>query len=245
MKSGSWLEMKPVSTISLLKQNKLVCILPGAKGTLPRLPIPQQRKSGNGCSWIVAKTRAHVYRDVIVKLLSRCAKCFIVLGDYVWKVMVLVWCLLVHYVWPRELYLKADWGAKVIMKLVHIDLGFASPCIINWINQPYAESSQVCYLSFKYSSTCFGHPHAHHQELQQLQWQPLVYRRSLVIAVLFVVVGPTISLIILTPMKILQRNLNRSTFFSFTCFTQWGKSASNFVAISSLVMKLLKKCRVR
>jgi hypothetical protein len=37
------------------------------------------------------------------------------------------------------------------------------------------------YLSFKYSSTCFGHPHAHHQELQ-LQWQPLVYRRSLVIA---------------------------------------------------------------
>jgi len=24
-------------------------------------------------------------------------------------------------------------------------------------------------LSFKYSSTCFGHPHAHHEELQQLQ----------------------------------------------------------------------------
>jgi hypothetical protein len=44
-------------------------------------------------------------------------------------------------------------------------------------------------LSFKYSSTCFGHPYAHHQELQQLQQQPLVYRRSLVIAVLLVVVG--------------------------------------------------------
>ena len=29
----------------------------------------------------------------------------------------------------------------------------------------------------------------HHQELQQLQLQPLVYRRSLVIAVLLVVVG--------------------------------------------------------
>jgi hypothetical protein len=39
----------------------------------------------------------------------------------------------------------------------------------NWINQPDAATSQVCYLSFKYSSTCFGHPHDHHQELQQLQ----------------------------------------------------------------------------
>ena len=38
------------------------------------------------------------------------------------------------------------------------------------------------------SATCFGHSHAHHQELQQLQWQPLVYRRSLVIALLLVVV---------------------------------------------------------
>jgi len=34
-----------------------------------------------------------------------------------------------------------------------------------WINQPDAAISQVYYLSFKYSSTCFGHPHAHHQEL--------------------------------------------------------------------------------
>jgi hypothetical protein len=39
----------------------------------------------------------------------------------------------------------------------------------NWINQPDGANSQVYYLSFKYSSTCFGHPHAHHQELQQLQ----------------------------------------------------------------------------
>ena len=29
-----------------------------------------------------------------------------------------------------------------------------------------------------------------------------------------------------------------------TFLTQWGKSTSNFVAISSLVVKLLKKCRV-
>ena len=39
----------------------------------------------------------------------------------------------------------------------------------NWINQQDAATSQVYYLSFRYSSTCFGHPHAHHQELQQLQ----------------------------------------------------------------------------
>jgi len=39
----------------------------------------------------------------------------------------------------------------------------------NWINQPDAANSHVYYLSFKYSSKCFAHPHAHHQELQQLQ----------------------------------------------------------------------------
>ena len=33
----------------------------------------------------------------------------------------------------------------------------------NWINQPDPSVFQVYYLSFKYSSTCFGHPHAHHQ----------------------------------------------------------------------------------
>jgi hypothetical protein len=39
----------------------------------------------------------------------------------------------------------------------------------NRTNQPDAATSQVYYLSFKYTSTCFGHPHAHHQELQQLR----------------------------------------------------------------------------
>jgi len=62
----------------------------------------------------------------------------------------------------------------------------------NWIKQPDAANFQFYYLLFKYSSTCFGHPHAHHQELQQLQQQPLVYRQSLVIAVLLVVVGPVV-----------------------------------------------------
>jgi len=58
------------------------------------------------------------------------------------------------------------------------------------MKQQDTATSQVYYLSFKYNSTCFGHPYAYHQELQQLQQQPLVYRRSLVIAVLLVVVGP-------------------------------------------------------
>jgi hypothetical protein len=33
------------------------------------------------------------------------------------------------------------------------------------INQPAAKVSPVCYLTFICSSTCFGRPHAHHQEL--------------------------------------------------------------------------------
>jgi len=61
--------------------------------------------------------------------------------------------------------------------------------VYNFINQQDAATSQVYCLLFKYSSTCFGHPHAHHQELQQLQQKPLVYRQSLVIAVLLVVFG--------------------------------------------------------
>ena len=34
----------------------------------------------------------------------------------------------------------------------------------NWISQQDAATSHVYCLSFKYSSTSFGHPHAHHQE---------------------------------------------------------------------------------
>jgi hypothetical protein len=56
---------------------------------------------------------------------------------------------------------------------------------------------------------------------------------------------PGISIIILTPMKILQPNLNSTCYDVVTFLTQWGKSASNFLAISSLVVKLLKECRVR
>jgi hypothetical protein len=45
-------------------------------------------------------------------------------------------------------------------------LNWTTAGTFKWINQQDAATSQVCYLLFKYSSTCFGHPHAHHQELQ-------------------------------------------------------------------------------
>ena len=43
---------------------------------------------------------------------------------------------------------------------------------------------------FMYSSTCFGRPHAHHQELSNCGSSLWFYLRSVVIAVLLVVVGP-------------------------------------------------------
>jgi hypothetical protein len=42
-----------------------------------------------------------------------------------------------------------------------------------------------------YSSTCFGRPHAHHQELNNCSSSLWFYRWSVVLAVLLVVDGPT------------------------------------------------------
>ena len=41
-----------------------------------------------------------------------------------------------------------------------------------------------------YNSTCFGRPHAHHQELNNCSSSLWFYRWSVVIAVLLVAVGP-------------------------------------------------------
>ena len=49
---------------------------------------------------------------------------------------------------------------------------------------------QFITLTFIYSSTCFGRPRAHHQELNNCSSRLWFYRRSVVIAVLLVVVGP-------------------------------------------------------
>jgi hypothetical protein len=60
----------------------------------------------------------------------------------------------------------------------------------NRINQQDAATYQVYYMSFKYSSTCFGHPHAY-QELNNCSRSLWFYRRSVVIAVLLVVLSQT------------------------------------------------------
>ena len=59
-----------------------------------------------------------------------------------------------------------------------------------YINQLDATTSKVYYLTFMYSSTCFGRPHAHHQELNNCSSSLWFYRWSLVVALLLVVVGP-------------------------------------------------------
>jgi hypothetical protein len=59
-----------------------------------------------------------------------------------------------------------------------------------WINKPDATISPVYYLAFIYSSTCFGRPHSHHQELNNCSSSLWFYCWSAVVAVLLVVVGP-------------------------------------------------------
>jgi hypothetical protein len=49
---------------------------------------------------------------------------------------------------------------------------------------------QFIILTFIYSTTCFGRPHAHHQELNKCSSSIWFYRWSVVVAVLLVVVGP-------------------------------------------------------
>jgi hypothetical protein len=61
---------------------------------------------------------------------------------------------------------------------------------LNNINQLDATIFQVYYLTFMYSSTCFGRPYAHHQKLNNCSSSLWFYRWSVVIAVLLVVVGP-------------------------------------------------------
>jgi len=74
-----------------------------------------------------------------------------------------------------------------------LNLKFATPCIIiqfKEINQVDATIPQVYYLTFMYSSTCFGRPHAHHQALNNCSSRFWFNRWSVEVAVLLVVVGP-------------------------------------------------------
>ena len=58
---------------------------------------------------------------------------------------------------------------------------------------------QFIILMFIYSSTCFGRPHAHHQELNNCSSSLWFYLHSVVIAVLLVVVGPVMATALLLP----------------------------------------------
>jgi len=52
------------------------------------------------------------------------------------------------------------------------------------------EFLQFIILTFIYSSTCFGRPHAHHQELNNCSSSLWFYRWRVAVAVLLVVGGP-------------------------------------------------------
>jgi hypothetical protein len=58
-------------------------------------------------------------------------------------------------------------------------------------HQPDATISPVYYLTFIYSSTCFGRPYAHNQELNNCSSSLWFYLRNVLVGMLLVVVGPT------------------------------------------------------
>jgi hypothetical protein len=99
------------------------------------------------------------------------------------------------------------------------------------INQPDATISQVYYLSFMYSSTCFGCPHAHHQDLNNCSSSLWFYRWSVVVAVLLVVVGPVVTMCVMmctrTPITcwaVLKRqviNLGNCCIWLVICLNAW------------------------
>jgi hypothetical protein len=87
-----------------------------------------------------------------------------------------------HFTYSKDWFIKRsnmnDVNFKVCKSMHH----HTTP-----INQLDATISQVYYLTFMYSSTCFGHPHAHPQELDNCGSSLWFSRWSVV---LLVVVGP-------------------------------------------------------
>jgi hypothetical protein len=78
----------------------------------------------------------------------------------------------------------------IIIVIVMFLLSFKLISNFKQINQLDVTISQVYYLTFMYSSTCFWRPHAHHQELNNCSSSLWFYRWSVVVAVLLFVVGP-------------------------------------------------------
>jgi hypothetical protein len=75
----------------------------------------------------------------------------------------LMFSVQIYVAWRRGYVLRnAPLGDFVVLRTciyANLDSTF------KYINQPDASISQLYCLSFQYSSTCFGHPHVHHQEL--------------------------------------------------------------------------------
>ena len=93
-------------------------------------------------------------------------------------------------IWWKNIKQKHYYGylllvGKIIFK---VDLNTVSE--FKYINQLDATISPVYYLTFICSSTCFGRPHAHHQELNNCSSSLWFYFRSVAITVLLAVIGP-------------------------------------------------------
>jgi hypothetical protein len=93
------------------------------------------------------------------------------------------------------------------------------------INQPTRwKFSQVYYLTFMYSSTCFRRLPTHHQEHTTAVVASGFYRWSVVVAVLLFVVGPA-------GPDHNQKSFLHQTLQDFACIT-WQKSAFSVLSIA-------------
>jgi len=121
---------------------------------------------------------------------------------------------------------------------------YSTPCMPGRSSFIYLKTHFIIWAT---ESCSFTEKHA----MKYLQWLQNNSHMSLDSFCHFLIQGvpiatePGISLIILKPMKILQRNRHTLQTHSSSFLTKWMYSCSNFVAISSLVLELLKKCRHR
>jgi len=119
---------------------------------------------------------------LLVKWTTTGSRWTLILYTYVWFYK--LHCIAssnVHILWPEDCLKQSP------KHVARLNKKTTKPIPIN--HQLDATISPVYHLTFNYSSTCFGRPHAHHQELNNCSTSLWFYLRSVVIAVLLVVVG--------------------------------------------------------